>query len=156
MKYNSPSKDKKTKQYFNPKCKRNTIQSNNPDDYFKKKATWKFHRSCLNNKLSISRNNCLVWEDEILPKLIEFQEMTWAEITNIPKGRGQGSKHHNVTLDDITKEGIEILRDLKIECDEVFSLRLSGTGRIIGFLDLGILEILCYDPDHKFVRSIKK
>ena len=50
----------------------------------------------------------------------------------------------------------KIIDNLKIECDEVFSLRLSGKERIIGFLELGVLEILCYDPGHEFIQSSKK
>lgn len=156
VQYSSPNKGKKTKHNSNPIGKNKTVQVENPDNYYKKNAQWKFHRCCLNNPLSIARDDWNIWEHKILPKLIEFQEMTWQELINTPKGRGGGSKHHNVGLDRLTEKGIKILEDSKIDCDEVFSLRLSGTERIIGLLSLGVLEILCYDPDHKFVKSKKK
>lgn len=156
LKYKSPKNNKQTKQNANPKCKNQTIQANNPDNYYKLNAKWKFHRYCLDNSLPISKDDWSIWENNILPKLIEFQEMTWEQIFKIPKGRGGGSKHHNVRIDKFTDKGLEIIDNLKIECDEVFSLRLSGKERIIGFLELGVLEILCYDPGHEFIQSSKK
>lgn len=148
------SSGKRTKQNIVSKGKRTTQQCD-PKSYYTLKASWRFHHKCKETKWSIFKDNWKVWEEKILPKLINYQTMTWTEITGASKGHGTGSQSHNVPLSGLTKEGKEEIDRLKIMCDQVFSLRLSGTERIIGVLDKGVLEILCYDDKHELVNYTK-
>lgn len=151
-------KNKKTKQAFTPKAEKKTVQATDPGEYDKLKASWRFHRSWKETSYPLSVNNWQEWENNILPKLIDYQTMTWAEIKSETKSHGRGSKSHNVGISGLTKAGREELKRLNMydETEEIFSLRLDGTKRIIGILDRGVLEILCYTPKHEFTETSKK
>jgi hypothetical protein len=115
----------------------------------------------VSNILSISKiedaivNNVFI--DKIYPKLIEFEKITWDEISqqsHQSKGKMK-SNNHNVKIYDLSKRAIERLKNLKIEDrDEIYSLRLEGQIRIYGFKELNYLDILWIDLDHS-VYTIK-
>ncbi len=87
--------------------------------------------------------------EEVLDKLIVFERMTWAEIQR------QGS--HSLKVADICKEAKKRLQEIRQDdTDELFSLRLSGTKRILGIRDRRILKILWWDPKHTVCPSYKK
>ena len=137
--------NKKTKQEYTPVVEKKTKQEKNPGNYDSQKASWRFHRFWKKSTWPLNVNNWKDWEKEILPKLIENQELTWADI--------KGKKNHNVDLSGLTKAGEKELERLNLDIDRVFSLRLTGKKRIIGILDRGVLEIICYTPNHEFTQS---
>ncbi len=151
-------KIKKTKQKFNPKTEKKTVQLNDPGEYDKLKASWRFHRNWKATSYPLSVDNWKEWENNILPKLIDYQTLTWGEIKSTPKSHGTGSRSHNIDISGLSEEGLSELKRLNMdgEVDRIFSLRLDGTKRIIGILDRGVLEILCYTPNHEFTKTSKK
>ena len=132
-----------------PSVKR-TRQASNPYSYDAQAPCWRFgKRKKGNHKWSISQENWSVWENEILPKLVDFESMTWNEIKN-------GPNSHNVSVGRIIEEAQDDLTANKLIYDEVFSLRLTGKKRIWGFLENGVLNIIWYDAEHEICPSLKK
>ncbi len=90
-----------------------------------------------------------VWWTEILPKLRDFESMTWAEIMRAAGGRTRGNNSHFVEVRSLTGQAkvrlVEIGQD---DVSELFSLRLSSTVRIYGIRDRRALRLLWYDPHH--------
>jgi hypothetical protein len=86
---------------------------------------------------------------EIIPKLHEFENMTWGSIEG-PTGS------HFVSCGDLCKEAQERLNVIREETDELFSLRLTGAHRIWGIRDIAILRIIWWDPKHSVCPSVRK
>ena len=90
-----------------------------------------------------------VWWSEILPKLQDFESMTWAAIMRASGGRTRGTNHHFVEVEKLTKQAKTRLAELKQDdVSELFSLRLDATKRIYGIRDRRALRLLWYDPYH--------
>lgn len=87
----------------------------------------------------------------IREKLSHFESMTWNEI--LVKSKKQ---HHSIRVSDISAEAQKRLEVLGLGLDEVVSLRLSGSERVFGFLDNGVLVLLWWDPSHQVCPSYKK
>ena len=78
--------------------------------------------------------------------------MTWDQI--LVKGK---KSHHLVEITKLCKAAQDYLAETSIEdIDEVLSLRLSGTERIWGILDRGVVELLWWDPKHEICPSLLK
>lgn len=88
----------------------------------------------------------------VLKKLQAFETMTISEIYVQAK-----KQHHAIPLEDLCKEALDRLRELKLdEYDRVHTLRLGGTERIYGLLSENVLYILWWDPDHQVCPSTLK
>jgi hypothetical protein len=82
----------------------------------------------------------------VLSKLKSFERMQWQELL-----RG-GS--HNVRAADLVKSAQDRLAVLSLDdYDEIYSLRLSGTQRLYGIKDKGVLRFIWWDPDHKIYET---
>lgn len=89
------------------------------------------------------------WWDTILPKLRDFETMTWAELFAAAGGRRDGNNHHPVEVENLTKSAWDRLQDIgQDDVSELVSLRLSGTERIYGIRDRRALKLLWYDRHH--------
>ncbi|MCY4224507.1 MAG: hypothetical protein OXF06_06685 [Bacteroidetes bacterium] len=44
------------------------------------------------------------WCINILPKLLDFEKLTWGQLATQHKGRGSGTKHHHVLVSDLVKD----------------------------------------------------
>jgi len=90
------------------------------------------------------------WTDIILPKLRDFEGLTWAEIKRQTYGRGNKSSNHYVYVNQMLKKVGKRLEQLHLEDKEqLFSLRLGSRKRIYGIKIGSVLRIIWYDPDHK-------
>ena len=86
---------------------------------------------------------------DILPKLRDFESMTWAEIMRAAGGRARGSNSHFVEVRNLTGHAKQRLAEIgQDDVSELFSLRLSATVRIYGIRDRRALKLLWYDPHH--------
>ena len=86
---------------------------------------------------------------EIIPKLQNYESMTWSEI------EGEGS--HFIEAGKCSKEARKRLRYLKLDDSEhLFSLRISGRKRIWGRRQSSIFLILWWDPEHQVCPVEKK
>ena len=143
------SGSKKRKQEKNIDSVKRTHQSVNPDSYYTKYPNWRFKRVFLNHRWAIDLDNGNRFIKSILPKLISYETQTWQEIVGTPKGRGDGSKSHSVSIVNLCQEAQKLLQDNNIYIDDLFSLRLTGKERVWGILENGVLDIIWYDSDHE-------
>src|SRR5690242_3000238 len=86
---------------------------------------------------------------DFLQKIFDSQKLTWQIL------RDNGS--HLVQIDNLCAKARKRLFELrKDDCDELFSLRITGCKRIWGIKDGNILWLLWWDPDHEVCPSHKK
>lgn len=138
----------KTDKSISIPAKRTPKYVENPDSYFSMHPSWNFSKSDLQNtKWTLYNSNFL---NEVLPKLIDFERRTWSDIVS--------DKKHNHWIDtsDLIKEAQDRLIELKIFYDSLFSLRLTGTIRLFGYIDNGVYYIIWYDANHEICPSNKK
>lgn len=87
---------------------------------------------------------------DILPKLHDFESMTWAQIEG-PK------KSHFIRTDKLCKAARDRLVELELDdVGELFSLRITGRKRIWGMRTGKRLNLLWWDPEHQVCPSPKK
>lgn len=85
----------------------------------------------------------------VLTKLKSFERMNWQELRN------DGS--HSVPTFNLIKDARDRLEQLHLDdYDEIYSLRLTGTQRIYGIKDGGVIRILWWDPIHEIYHVEKK
>jgi hypothetical protein len=88
---------------------------------------------------------------EIREKLSSFESMSWGEILTRSNG-----KHHEVAVGRIDSGARLCLDETRQgDVDSLVSLRLTGKERIWGILELGVLKVLWWDPDHSICPSQK-
>ena len=91
----------------------------------------------------------LAWWGETLPKLQDFESMTWSEIMQAAGGRARGNNSHFVQVEKLTKQAKQRLAEIsQDDVSELFSLRLSATTRIYGIRDRRALKLVWYDRHH--------
>lgn len=82
-------------------------------------------------------------------KIFDSQKLTWQIL------RENGS--HLVQVGDLCAKAQKRLFELsKDDCDELFSLRVTGRQRIWGIKDGNIFWLLWWDPNHEVCPSHKK
>lgn len=81
--------------------------------------------------------------DVILPKLQQFESMTWGDIFVVAK-----KQNHSNELESLNKCARDRLEELRIEAEAIKSLRIGGKLRIYGFMVGPVYNILWYDNDH--------
>ena len=88
-----------------------------------------------------------VWWSEILPKLQDFESMTWEEIMRAAGGRARGNNSHLVSVGNLTRQAKDRLTEIRQDdVSDLFALRLTATTRIYGIRDRRALKLLWYDP----------
>jgi hypothetical protein len=86
---------------------------------------------------------------DLFHKIFDSQKLSWQTL------RDNGS--HLVQVGDLCSKAQKRLFELsKDDCDELFSLRVTGRQRIWGIKDGNILWLLWWDPDHEVCPSYKK
>lgn len=123
---------------------------NDANSYLSKVPTWRFNRLDISHP-KWSLKNCCNFNDDVLERLVAFERQTWKDITITAK-----KENHHINISKFIKEAQNRLEELKIDEDELFSLRLSGTERLFGILSDGIFQIIWYDCNHEICPSHKK
>lgn len=97
------------------------------------------------------------FSDHIIKKLKDCEGQTWHEIETASGGKTHGSNSHFIPGNELPKAEREyfIEKDYLRNFEKVFSFRLTGKERLIGFRDKAIFVILWYDPYHEFFPSKK-
>lgn len=131
---------------------RKSINTGNisPNAYLAKKPTWKFNKCDLSStKWSIL--DVKSFDRDVLSKLIAYEGMTGAEIQSASGGKssGNGTNSHFENICDMSKDAQKRANYLHLDVDSLFSLRLTGTGRLYGIVDEGIFSIIWLDKKHE-------
>jgi hypothetical protein len=82
---------------------------------------------------------------EIREKLRDFEKSTWGELIMRSNGRHHFIERHK--LNGGARARLEAMGQEDI--DAVFSLRLTGTERVFGIMEAGVLKVLWWDSDHQ-------
>jgi hypothetical protein len=89
--------------------------------------------------------------EEILQKLGQFESMTWNEILVKHKKR-----NHSVEVYKLCSRAQKRLETLRLDLDQIVSLRLSGEERVWGYRIEHTLNLLWWDPLHEVCPSEKR
>ena len=102
----------------------------NPNAYFDWHPSWNFSKSDFeHSKWSIKKSDIF---KEIIPKLVSFEQRKWSSIISDKK------HNHWIECGAFSKEAQKRLAELKMYRDELFSLHLTGTLRLFGYIENGI------------------
>lgn len=122
--------------------------SENPNSYFDSNPSWSFKKCDLENqKWSLKKSDIFT---DIIPKLISFERRKWGDIIS------DNYHNHWISYEDLSKEAQERLNELNLYYDALFSLRLTNTLRLFGYIENGVFYIIWYDPHHEVCISAKK
>lgn len=133
------------------------ISIEDPEAYLKKRPVWAFKQCDLGNeKWSIKNNDSFF--DNILFKLISYEGMTWGEIQSASGGKsaGNGTNNHFEYIAEMSKEAQKRAKELHLDVDQLFSLRLTGKERLYGILNNGVFYVLWYDSEHEIYPSARR
>ncbi len=126
-----------------------TAPRGDPSIHDRETIVWAFGISDLEGPWGWRTVAGRVWWDAILPKLRDFESMTWAEIMQAAGGRTRGNNSHFVLVRNLTARAKARLAEIgQDDVSELFSLRLSATVRIYGIRDRRALKLLWYDAHH--------
>ena len=125
----------------------------NPDSFMNNNPVWAFSR-CVNKneKWTIF---CHDFYENAIPKMADFERMTWREIIRQTHDRSNKSSNHYIGMDKLSAEAKKYFPNY-YDSETLFSLRIDNLRRLIGFLDNGTFYILWYDQKHEVVISSKK
>ena len=117
---------------------------------------WKFSKFVRDSKYQLPFDSADVFR-ELFSKLKNFETMTWQSIMQSTHGTG-GSNSHFISIDSLSPTGRGLIENNSLfEYSEgLFSLRLQGAQRLLGYLFEDTLFIFWYDPDHSTVLTKKK
>lgn len=123
-------------------------------DLDQRHMVWVFHRVVRTGKFSFTSDRSDFDSKEILDTVIEYNQLTWAEIMRATHGTRGKTNHHYIGdhLDDLSKAAKDDVRKFVEEqqLDKLFSFRLNGKTRIYGLRDGEKFEVMWYDPNHEF------
>ncbi len=85
---------------------------------------------------------------KIQGRLASLETMTWNEIF--------GRQHHQIPINRICRAARQRLEAIgQDDIERVVSLRLEGGKRVWGILEMGVLRLLWWDPEHQICPSMK-
>lgn len=143
---------KRPAKQYTPEIKKPNLRQP-PDGFMKRNPVWAFSK-CVkkNQRWTIF---CQDFYENGIPKMIDFEGMTWGEITRQTHDKSHKSSNHYIGLDKLTPQGKQNFPNY-CASDNLFSLRIDNVRRLIGFLEDGTFYILWYDQHHEVVSTAKK
>lgn len=133
-KYLSPSKSKK------PRLDKSLLPSED------EKPVWQLNTIDLEGPWGWSELTRDVILREIIPKIKNFESMTWNEILN--------RNNHEISVSDLSREAQKRLASIRRDdIEALISLRFQGKARLWGIKISNICKILWWDPNHRVCPS---
>ncbi len=122
-----------------------------------KKVIWLFDMIDRSGKFAFDLNRDDFLYREVMEKMIDYSNMTWAEIKKQTHDIGK-SKHHLLSLDMLSKDAFDRFKIMRIEEyeDSIFSFALQNRLRIVGIRENEYFHVLWYDPNHQVCPSKKR
>ena len=121
------------------------------------KVIWRFDMIDRGGKFAFDLDRADFPCCEIMKKMIDYCNMTWAEVKKQTHDDGK-SKHHLISTEMQSKDAMDRFkaRNLDEYGDSIFSFALQNKLRIIGIREGGHFHVLWYDPNHEVCPSKKK
>lgn len=114
-----------------------------PESYLSENPSWNFSfRDTAHWAFSSEHVGMDIW-DEIIPKLEDFESMTWSDILIAAK-----KQNHSISVSDLHADAQKYLAQRRVESESIVSLRLGGRKRIYGMLIGSTFNIIWYDEEH--------
>jgi hypothetical protein len=110
------------------------------------RPAWMFKLVDFSGKWGFTKDQFI---EDILPKLQEFEGLTWGEIQQQCGGRSHGTNSHEIPISSLCPEAKKYFEDKYPDYTEIFSLRFTGTHRLFGIRDYNVLKIIWYDTNHE-------
>lgn len=86
----------------------------------------------------------------ILPKLKEFENLSWNELDKDRHGKKGKSKHHFIDIAKLIGDAQKRLQNIGLsDLDQIYSLRLEGKLRLYGLRKQNCFEIVWVDTEHE-------
>lgn len=91
------------------------------------------------------------WNDDLEPKLKEFEKLTWGEIAEQRYGNPgkRRQMHHSMEVDVICDEAQLRLAALQEQAETLYRFRLGNLPRLWGIRVVEKFHVLWYDPTHQ-------
>ena len=137
---------KRPRSHIDRIVKPNNTKRNYDSEYFK----WCF-KSCFHTHATWESMGACELINEIISKLEDYETQIWSQVKNASGGKTRGSNNHSMSASELPKElKKEYIKSKYMEkFDKVFSLRLTGKKRLIGYVNQGVFYVLWYDPNHQ-------
>lgn len=147
---------KRTNQKGQHKASKHTIKENGYSSDGKQ-IIWLFDMIDRSGDFAFDLNRGDFLHKEVLEKIIDYSNMTWAEVKRQTHDEGK-SKHHLLAVDSLSKEAIDRFKAKHLEeySDAIFSFAFQNKLRIIGIRENEYFHVLWYDPEHQVCPSNKK
>ena len=151
----SKSKEKKFPQNHTSTSKK--VVSPPPPSYIKCNPIFRFDMIDREGEFAFDLSRSDFKHRHVLEKLIEYSNMTWAEIDKQTHDHNK-SKHHFLDEGGFSASAKRriIAKGLTESTDLIFSFALQNTLRIIGKRQRDEFHVIWYDPQHKFYPSKKR
>lgn len=123
-----------------------------PENYARQRPVWRFDLLDKDGEFAFDLRREDFKHSHVLEKLIEYGNMTWAEISQQTHDIKNRTKHHFLDVNQLSPAAKRRIAAKRLEdsTDIIFSFALHNTLRIIGIRERAEFHIIWYDPNHAF------
>ena len=122
----------------------------------RKKVIWLFDMIDRSGKFAFDLSREGFRYREVMEKMIDYGNMTWAEVKAQTHDEGK-SKHHLLSFDKLSKDAFDRFKARRLDGyeDSIFSFALQNQLRIVGIRENEHFHVLWYGMTHtmKYVHQ---
>lgn len=125
----------------------------------KEKLIWRFgRRDRSGEKFCFDHRRPEVQDkyELLFETIIEYSDRTWEDIKKESHDSKGKTKHHHISIEAVSKDGVGRIKALHVsesEYDCLFSFRLNNLMRFIGLRKGAEFHVIWFDPLHEFCPS---
>lgn len=131
------------------------IVSIHPQNFAKHNPILRFDLLDRDGKFAFDLNRPDFKHRHVLEKLIEYSNMTWAEIDSQTHDWRNKTKHHYLDVNGLSPDAKRRISAKHLDefSDAIYSFAFQNTLRIIGIRTGAEFHVVWYDPEHEFYPS---
>lgn len=121
-------------------------------------SIWKFDKLDKNGDFKFDINATYFDHKDFVDKMINYSNMTWADIKKQTHDKKNKSKNHFLSLEKLSKEALERVKKLGYDesyPDSIFSFAFNNLTRVIGIKINEYFHVVWYDKNHQFCPVTK-
>ena len=144
------ARSKKPKQIIIPSNAKKPMQDIKLGSYYNHSVSFSFRKYDSNAPWATSSDG-KPSVDHVFNNLRGVEGMQWSDVVSASGGKSKGTNNHYISSKELSKEAIRRMELIRLEEDELFSLRTQGDVRLWGIIDPenGCFFVIWYDPKHK-------